>query len=107
MATRTPPSRLGSVNDCTAAEAIGRNVKTLMPQPYRDGHDGYLGHYRATGATRILLSVGYHGIRPLDNRGNNCHIGALGQQQHAGRGHHLDEGARAGPVKGVYRLEAS
>jgi two-component system sensor kinase FixL len=38
----------------TAAEAIGRNVKTLMPQPYRDGHDGYLGHYRATGERRII-----------------------------------------------------
>jgi two-component system sensor kinase FixL len=38
----------------TAAEAIGRNVKTLMPQPYRNGHDGYLDHYRKTGERRII-----------------------------------------------------
>src|SRR5450631_206160 len=37
-----------------AAEAIGRNVKTLMPQPYRDGHDGYLHRYMSTGERRII-----------------------------------------------------
>src|SRR5581483_5033505 len=31
-----------------------RNVKMLMPQPYRDGHDGYLGRYRDTGERRII-----------------------------------------------------
>lgn len=40
----------------TAAEAIGRNVKMLMPQPYRDGHDGYLHHYKTTGERRIIGS---------------------------------------------------
>ena len=38
----------------TAAEAIGRNVKMLMPQPYRTGHDGYLDHYLTTGERRII-----------------------------------------------------
>ena len=37
-----------------AAEAIGRNVKTLMPQPYREGHDGYLHRYMSTGERRII-----------------------------------------------------
>jgi two-component system sensor kinase FixL len=38
----------------TAAEAIGQNVKTLMPSPYREGHDGYLQRYRTTGERRII-----------------------------------------------------
>lgn len=38
----------------TAREAIGRNVRMLMPQPYRDGHDGYLDRYKTTGERRII-----------------------------------------------------
>jgi two-component system sensor kinase FixL len=37
-----------------AAEVIGKNVKMLMPSPYRDGHDGYIGRYLATGERRII-----------------------------------------------------
>ncbi len=37
-----------------AAEAIGQNVKSLMPSPYREGHDGYLQRYRNTGERRII-----------------------------------------------------
>ena len=37
-----------------AAEAIGQNVKMLMPSPYREGHDGYLDRYRRTGERRII-----------------------------------------------------
>jgi two-component system, LuxR family, sensor kinase FixL len=37
-----------------AAEALGKNVKTLMPQPYRDAHDSYLHRYNVTGERRII-----------------------------------------------------
>ena len=30
-----------------AAEVLGQNVKMLMPSPYRDDHDGYIGRYLA------------------------------------------------------------
>lgn len=38
----------------SAAEAVGQNVKILMPTPYREGHDGYLHHYMSTGERRII-----------------------------------------------------
>jgi two-component system sensor kinase FixL len=37
-----------------AAEAIGQNVKMLMPSPYHENHDGYLGHYMKTGERQII-----------------------------------------------------
>jgi two-component system sensor kinase FixL len=39
---------------CRAAEAIGQNVKILMPEPYRGNHDGYLRRYMNTGERRII-----------------------------------------------------
>jgi two-component system, LuxR family, sensor kinase FixL len=37
-----------------ADEVLGRNVKMLMPTPYRESHDRYLQSYRQTGEARIL-----------------------------------------------------
>jgi two-component system sensor kinase FixL len=37
-----------------ASDAIGRNVKILMPSPYRESHDGYLRRYHDTGERRII-----------------------------------------------------
>lgn len=38
----------------TADEAIGQNVKLLMPSPYHGEHDDYISRYRATGERRII-----------------------------------------------------
>src|SRR5512135_263861 len=37
-----------------AVDAIGQNVKILMPSPYREGHDGYMQRYMNTGERRII-----------------------------------------------------
>jgi two-component system sensor kinase FixL len=40
--------------DYSAGEVLGRNIKMLMPAPYRDSHDAYLGRYLRTGEKRII-----------------------------------------------------
>ncbi len=38
----------------SAGEVLGKNIKMLMPSPYREAHDGYLSRYLATGERRII-----------------------------------------------------
>lgn len=38
----------------TEAEAIGKNVRILMPEPYHREHDGYILRYLTTGERRII-----------------------------------------------------
>jgi two-component system sensor kinase FixL len=38
----------------SAAEAAGKNVSMLMPEPHRHAHDGYLRRYYRTGERRII-----------------------------------------------------
>ncbi|MEX1152427.1 sensor histidine kinase [Parvibaculum sp.] len=35
-------------------EVLGRNIKMLMPSPYREQHDGYIDAYRTTGERKII-----------------------------------------------------
>lgn len=38
----------------TAEEVLWQNVKMLMPSPYREAHDEYIGNYVATGERKVI-----------------------------------------------------
>jgi PAS domain S-box-containing protein len=40
-----------------ATEVIGRNVRMLMPEPYRSTHDGILDHYLSAGEARVMSAA--------------------------------------------------
>ena len=42
-----------------AAEAVGKNVKVLMPSPYREDHDSYLERYRKPVNEKSSVSAGW------------------------------------------------
>ena len=37
-----------------AGEVLGKNIRMMMPSPYRESHDGYLERYLRTGEKRII-----------------------------------------------------
>jgi len=49
-----------------AAQAIGENVKCLMPSPYREQHDDYLRTYERTGVARAIGKVRHVRARRKD-----------------------------------------
>jgi two-component system sensor kinase FixL len=38
----------------SAEQVIGKNIRIMMPSPYRENHDGYLKRYMQTGERRII-----------------------------------------------------
>ncbi len=52
-----------------AAEAIGRNVNLLMPEPHKSGHDGYIRTYLETGNPK-MLGVGPRHVKGLRKDGS-------------------------------------
>jgi len=66
------------------AEMLGQNIKILMPNPYKDEHDGYLKHHRDTGEKKVIgigrQVEGQHKdgtIFPIDLAINEMEVGGV------------------------------
>ncbi len=64
IVTIDPSGRIESFNPAaekmfghTSEEAIGSNINTLMPSPYKDDHDSHLARYMSTGEKSIIGSI--------------------------------------------------
>ena len=52
----------------TQEEVLGRNLKMLMPEPFRSEHNSYVNHYLQTGETKILGICGREVVAVRKNR---------------------------------------
>jgi diguanylate cyclase (GGDEF)-like protein/PAS domain S-box-containing protein len=96
--------------DYSAKEAIGQNVKVLMPEPFQSKHDGYLTHFHETGETKVI-GVGREAVGqrkdgytfPLSLSVSKMLVG--GQQMFTGIVRDITERKQAETLLGEQRLQ--